>query len=421
MTRRNSLVSNVFGVYAGSSILATGITMIAGLLTARFVEPSALGLFNGMGLVLAYAPIAQFGVINGLNRELPFFIGRGNKARAEELASTTQAWAIVVGSLFSSCLTAVSAWHAFRGNWTLASGWLSYALGVFILFFATSYLRATYRTSGDFKKLAIVQLARASFLLMGVALVHWFRFYGLCLRYSLAAVAALILLWIWRPIRVAPRLNFGDFKHLLSIGLPIFLVGLFYSWWTAFDKTLVLNYMGTEGLGLYAIALLTGTSLILIPQAVSQITYPRMAEQYGRTRKIGDLISITKRPILLMACVCPFFVVAGWFLVPLIVKILLPKYVSGIQAAQWTLIATSTKVFLPVANIFNVTRNQIPYSLAIGGGIVGYASCLYWLARDGFFLAAFPQAMIAGNLIFTMLCYIFVFYLSKKQTKRIES
>ena len=107
----------------------------------------------------------------------------------------------------------------------------------------------------------------------------------------LTALVSAAFLHYWRPVRVGPRWNLQHLKHLLVIGAPIFLVAQIYAWWTVLNSTLVFTYTGKEGLGLYAMVLVAGGAFELLPAAVSQVIYPRMAEQYGRTHRLGDLVA----------------------------------------------------------------------------------------------------------------------------------
>ena len=78
------------GSLAVGNYVALGLRMIGGVLQGRFVAPATLGLFAGIGLVMSYAPFLQLGILNGLNRELPYFIGKGDRQRVNELAAA--AW-----------------------------------------------------------------------------------------------------------------------------------------------------------------------------------------------------------------------------------------------------------------------------------------------------------------------------------------
>ena len=63
-----------------------------------------------------------------------------------------------------------------------------------------------------------------------------------------------------------------------------------------------------------------------------------MAEQFGRTHKLADLIPMTFKPILLTVLAMIPMVVVGWLLMPRAIAILLPRYVEGVPAIKWWLL-----------------------------------------------------------------------------------
>ena len=81
------------GALVGGNLAGKLLRMAGGVLQARYAAPQVLGLFNGIGLVLGYAPFLQLGILNGLNRELPYYVGKGDRKRVMELAAAAQAWA----------------------------------------------------------------------------------------------------------------------------------------------------------------------------------------------------------------------------------------------------------------------------------------------------------------------------------------
>ncbi|MBL0225446.1 MAG: hypothetical protein IPQ16_07675 [Geobacteraceae bacterium] len=121
-------------VFAGGNFLSMIIRLSGGFLTARLSDPAVLGLFNGIGLVIGYVPFLQLGVLNGLNRELPYYIGSGDKEHAHALAATAQAWALIVGSVTTAGLLIYSIWHLASGSMDLAAGWFTNAVGAFLFF-----------------------------------------------------------------------------------------------------------------------------------------------------------------------------------------------------------------------------------------------------------------------------------------------
>lgn len=412
---KHSSIAFLTGVFAGGNFVSSLLKMTSGFLTVKVIEPAVLGLFNGIGLVLGYAPILQLGILNGLSRELPYFIGKGEHDRARELTSAAQAWAIMIGSLVAAGLLVVALWQLFKGRIDLAVGWATYAVSAMLLFYSQLYLQVTYRTHGDFARLAMINVINSGTVLVLVILVWLFNFYGLCLRALIAGCVGLALLWYWRPIRVRPIWNRAHLWHLFKIGAPIFGVGQLYACWIVLDSTLVLKFAGTTGLGLYAVVVMAGQTMGLLPSTVSQITYPRMAEQYGRTHNLKDCIKIVKRPIFFLMLVVIPMVIVGWFLVAPFFNYFLPRYAGAIQAVRWSLVTASVLCLDPFNNSYNVIKRQDLSLVCILLGMFGYYGSLMYLIRKGVYLAAFPQAMVAGQTIFFLFSMTMLFYLWRKE------
>ncbi|MBN1459929.1 MAG: lipopolysaccharide biosynthesis protein [Armatimonadetes bacterium] len=401
-------------VFAGGNLAATILRMLGGFLTAKVVEPSVLGLYASISLVLGYAPFLQLGVLNGLNRELPFYVGRGDQKRVMELAAAAKAWALLVGGLAALGLIAVAFCKAVNGQWELATGWSTNAVSVLLLFYVQYYLQATYRTRGDFARLAAINVVQAVLNVILVAVVWLFDFYGLCLRLLVTGLVNAFQMRHWRPLRLRPRWNSRHLVHLFKIGAPIFGVGQLYAWWTVLNNTLVLTFMGTRGLGLYTLAQMAGPVLSLLPQAISQVTYPRMAESYGRTGRVSDLLMLARKPILFGLPTVGSMVIVGWFAIPPVTRHLIPKYAEAIPAAQWSLLQAFLYCLMPVNNVFNIIRRQDLYASAIVIGMLIHGGILLLLVHKGVYLAAFSQSIVMGKTVFMVLCYFFVAILARR-------
>lgn len=412
VTPQRSL-SFLIGSLAGGNFVSMALRLASGVLIGRFVAPSTLGLFNGIGLALGYAPVLQLGVLNGLNRELPYHVGRGHQQLVRELAAAAQAWALIVGSVVAMALLGVAGWHLAEGETLRAAGWFTHALLALNLFYNTNYLQMTYRTSHDFARLALVGVVEAGLLLALISVVWWQDFYGLCLRALIAGAVSTAILHYWRPVRVGPRWDFPHLKHLLIVGAPIFGVGMLYGWWTTINSTLVLRLAGTEGMGLFSMVLVAIAAVEFIPQAVSQVVYPRMAEQYGRNSSVEDLAVMVRKPILITAVGLVLVVGVGWWFVGPAVRLVVPAYVDAVPAMQWGLLLPVVSSFQPANSIFNVVRRQDMYVAAILLGYLANGLSLLWLINGQVDLTDFPQAMVAGRIVYMFAAYLFIRYLRR--------
>jgi O-antigen/teichoic acid export membrane protein len=410
---QRSLIYLVGSLISGN-MLATFFRMVGGLLQARLVSPDTLGLFNAAGLVIGYLPAAQLGVANGLNRELPFFIGKGDRQRVNALAAAAQAWIIINSALAGGLFLLIAAWFLLRGDLPLAAVWATNALVAVYTLYGTYYLQITYRTGSDFARLAFVNVVQNAAALVFLAFVVLWSFYGICLRTFLSTAVAIVLLYYWRPIHVAPKWSLEHLKHLAIIGAPIFGVGVLYSWWIAINSTLVFTYMGKHGMGLYAMVLVVGTTLEIIPNAVGQVLYPRLAEHYGRNDDRRVLFGMATKPLLLATLGMIPVVAVCWWLVGPATQWLLPNYIDAVPAMRWVMLVPLVGCLTPISLIFNVVRRQDLFATSLIIGIAVYAGCLLWFVRDGAALTDFPQAMLVGQTVFTGFCYLLAFRLTHR-------
>ena len=407
------------GSLAGGNLVAMAMRLAGGILLGRLVAPSTLGLFAGIGLVLGYTSIAQMGVLNGVNRELPYQIGRGNVSRAHELAAAGQAWALVAGGVVSVCLLAVAAWQLALGDLEQAAGWATNALlAMFSFYGSNGYLSITFRTSSEFVRLARVNVVEAATSFAALSFVAALGFYGLCLRVVIAGVTSTALLFRWRPVRVGPRWSWSNLRHLVVIGAPIYFVGQVYGLWTSvINSTLVLNYTGTYGMGLYAMVALGVAAMEVVPAAMVQVLYPRMAQEYGAGRDIRYLVQISVKPMLATCAGLAVVAAVGWFAAEPVVRFVVPQYVEAVPAIQLALLLPLVSCFLPLDSVFNVVRRQDMYLVALGCGIATYVVALLVLHPDNN-LTAFPKALLVGRTVFTIVSYLLIFRLGRSNAVR---
>jgi O-antigen/teichoic acid export membrane protein len=414
--RGTANVATLVAALAGGNLLANGLRMVGGILQNRYVGPELLGRFNSIGLALNFTRFLQLGIFNGLNRELPYYVGRNDQSRVRELAAAAQAWAMVLGLAVGLPFFAVAGWHGFCGNLELAAGWFSNGVVGFLFFYATMYLPATYRTSHDFARLSTVNVIQNAVALLLVASVLLWGFYGLCVRAALPVLVGVWMLRRWQPVRVGPRWSFAHLRHMLIVGFPIFVVGeLLFALWLLVDQKLVQILLGDRGLGLYSMVIVAGTSMELLPQAVSQVLYPRMSEQYGRTHDLGRIMAMAVRPtIALVAGIVPL-VVLGWLLArPMTHYLLLGKFDDAVPAMQWSLLSSIALSFCSVFNVYNVVRRQDLYGIVLVLTIAGYFASLLWLIRGGPYLAAFPQAILVGRVVYVVAGYLLLIVVRKQ-------
>ncbi|UOE55163.1 lipopolysaccharide biosynthesis protein [Cytobacillus oceanisediminis] len=72
--------------------------------------------------------------------------------------------------------------------------------------------------------------------------------------------------------------NIKKFIHLIKIGFPILLVGVVWSLMIASDRLIISLLMSPEDVGNYGVGMLIFSTMMLIPQVVGQVLYPKIVE-----------------------------------------------------------------------------------------------------------------------------------------------
>ncbi len=404
-------------LYLGSAQMFSNVVrIISGLLVAGFVVPELLGTFNGIGIIMGYLPILQFGIMNGLNRDLPYYFGKGEFEKAKKYASVTQFWELSLSVLVFSILIFLSVFYFFKSDFLFAAGFFSYALASIHHYFGLNYLQVLFRTNQDFNKLSSITLIVSVVSLLSVLFVWKWKFYGLCVRSILTITIELYLLLKWKPLSVKPKFDFAVLKEINKVGLPIFIVGIIFSLWGTIQNTFVLKFGGAEEFGLFQLALMIETSMGVIVFSVSQVVYPKMAFEYGAGKNIKDLLQVSFKPMLFIFILLIPSIFIAWNLLPYAVNWLLPKYAKGVEAAQWTMVLLFISIWAVNNNIFNVLEKQRDLFISIIAGMLVYIITLLFMHHTaGFSLKHFPQAMLVGKCSQLIIGYLFIWkYLREK-------
>jgi MATE family, multidrug efflux pump len=414
-------LAKITAIFAGGNLIGLFLRTLAGFLVARLVEPATLGLFNGFGLANKYALMLQFGTINGLAREIPYAIGQDDYQRAQQLTAAGYAWMWLMTGVAFLIMGGFGVHAFFSGSVQHAVGWFTFAFIVALSLLFHIY-EVTYRTHSNFGKLATIEIIRSVLSLVLLVAVYFLDFYGLCIRGLLLGAAGLALVYIWRPMKeVKPSWNWPNLKDLWKVGLPIYAVAQLEVLWQAVNSTLVLTTLGTEGMGLFSLAMTIGNVMQILPNAFSKVTMPRAAMTFGKGGRFRSVFGTLIKPTLVLFALMVPAVLIGIPAVDWFTRTLLPNYIEGILAAQWALVMAGLWSLRTVTVALTVVRRQDILLVNTLIGIAVWGSTLFLLNRPEPYIAAFPQAMVAGRVAYLFAGYTAALYLARKEGKLPET
>lgn len=404
--RQSNTLCNV-AVFAGGNMVAMVLGLIGSFIQARYVGPEDMGAFRTFSILAGYLTFLHLGVFDGLQREIPLQLGRGNAAKAEQAASACLSWITAVSLGSGVLFLSLALRAAFHHQWMYFWGWLAYMLGIIATFYG-GYLGTTFRTGQQFIALSRISILQAVAGTLVLPLLPIMGYYGACLRAAVTSAANVFFLHRWRPMKVRLRLDWPRFWEVIRVGLPLSGIGYIYtSCWLSVEGTLVLTWFGVEALGLYSVAVLIRTLVGQLVQNVSQVLSVKICECYGHSSNARAALRRSVVPIMLMALASLPLIGIGWFLMPWAVRVFIPRYIEATFLMQlFLLMMPVTLLKIPTAILWIAVRLLDCFI----GVAVGFAA--FVLSAFGFHwmhggLAGVAVAFVVGQVAYLLVAWLF--------------
>jgi O-antigen/teichoic acid export membrane protein len=137
----------------------------------------------------------------------------------------------------------------------------------------------------------------------------------------------------------------------------------------------------TEVLGYFTIAIQVGSFVRQIPLAFGMVLYPQMAHTYGENHSAMDVWRLSRKAAFAASALGLVAGICGWLLLPTFVRLVLPKYVAGIRAAQWAGFLGFAMGFYLFDSVYNIIKRQDLYFYNWCAGCSTFVAAWYCLTR----------------------------------------
>ncbi|GEM_PF-3611024 len=385
-----------------------------GIVTKRFLGPEGAGIWSFFMMVLSYFALQHFGIIDGSERQIAFYRGKGDYDYAHKIKDNMFG---VVGVI--SMITSIGVIGFIAISSGILSPHLNWALIhiAFILpiFMAVNYITVSLRATKRFKLLGTtlvsVALLNAS---VGLLLVwHW----GLGGMYAafFAINLANILFWYFSTKKDGyPLFKFSFSKmitsEVLKVGFPIALFGLIWTLLRTADSMVVVSSMGTEALGYYALGVSINAFIYQTPNAISIVMFPRFQEKFGKSADVQSLRDYVIKPIIALAFFAlPLLIGSAFFFVPVLVKVALPKFIPGIAPLKILLGGTFwiSMVLMPFHLLITINRQMRAVLFGILGAALSFGGASLAVGLD-WGLAGTASMVALGYMLFFLSVFVYV-------------
>ena len=380
--------------YSSAILFCRFVAIVQGLVLIRLMEPGVLGVWLGLQLISIYGVHAHFGLINAVNRQIPFHAGRDERPRAEKIERVARGNLLL---LSAAGLVAVAILYLL-GLGGPRRGALFLLVATIVNLNVHFYL-GLFRARHQFGKASIVNVANALAVLFGLPLIYFYEFDGLLWRAVAAVVVAMLACialdgWSYRV-----EFDRKETLSLIRIGLPIMILGLGVVAFSSMDRTLIVTLLDDEAMGQYAICFAVAKIMALFPITIGQIFYPQMTELYAAQGMSRKLVNRCVQASLLSAGIVGAMCAASYAVLPWLVETVFPRYVPGLPALKVALVAYLLLALTAGPNYFLIStvqkRRQFGVLLAAAAVMIG---CAMLLADRG--LIGIAWALVIGSAIY---------------------
>jgi len=359
--------------FSGSSILLSLVKLFANILIIRWIAPEELGIWNTIIVVQSYAVVLNLGISNGLNRELPFALGKNYLNIARKLAET---------GLFISIIAAFVSFFVLAGSiFFVANQSLHQSLIVIAVITGIScvnrYYATTFRTNQAFMIFSRINIILTLIEFISLILPAKLSYEGFLIRVILIAVIKLILYLIYQPFPVRPKYSKFGFIFLTTTGIPLLLSLYITSIADTFKRVILKHFSSFEIVGYFSPALAIHGLNSMLPKYIGQYVFPKLNYNIGKGKNIKALWRDILKYVFLNVLVMIPLIVIGWYSIPYFIEYFFPKYVVGVFAAQIAILSALVMPFKIILNLFNSLKNwKVIYGIAIFKLIVYF--CFQW-------------------------------------------
>ena len=142
---------------------------------------------------------------------------------------------------------------------------------------------------------------------------------------------SILIFWFVKGhYRFPIKIKIESIRKALAFGVPVFVIGILDSVFVSVDRWLIVTSLGEESVGYYALGLMVGNLLGLVPGSVASVLYPNMLARFGSGKDVRAGRNLLVGPFMVLSAFMLILVSVAVLGVPLIIQLFLAKYIPSI-------------------------------------------------------------------------------------------
>ncbi|MBI4839237.1 MAG: oligosaccharide flippase family protein [Nitrospirae bacterium] len=318
--------------YSSSNFYKQLLSVFNAFIKPKLLSPEMFGLWNLLYIIPTYVPYIHLGSRYSMRYFIPYHEEKKELQKIDDLKGS-----VFYGTLYLNILAAaVIVIAAFTGNFNLVTttGLIAMAALVLIWWYYEYYINYL-KARQDFSL-----ITSSNYLLTTVAffsslpLLYFFNIYGLYISAVLSNLAVIFYLRAKHPLGIKTGFRYSVFADLVKRGFPIMIFLISDLMIRTSDRIVVSYFLGNEQLGYYSIAIMVLNFVMQIPGASREVVESKLMKDAGSNSKEAILREYFFGPLVKTAYLMPLLLGPIVIVLPVLIPVLLPRYIQGIVSAQ---------------------------------------------------------------------------------------
>lgn len=350
MTKSETIIKDAAS-FTISGYISSVCNFLSATIVRKILDPFFMGLYTELALVFEYAKYNHLGMLDSLDRQIPYYAGKKENETKDRMASVGISFSLLTSLVCALGIIGFSILFKGRLSPTLAAGLKIVAVLVVIQSVTTFYITLV-RSHHLFGFLSKYVIITALFdILLKAFLGIRFGVTGILWATVLTLVVGVYYLYKTTGLsfKILFKIPLNIVIALLGIGFPLLLAGFAFMVLRSVDRLVIIAFLSKEELGFYSIAIMVHSFIFQLPNLVYTVLFPRFYEAFGDSEDIGKLKNFLEKPTLTFAYMFPILIGLAVIVLPVFVNYVLPKYTAGIPAASILLFGT---FFISITNMY---------------------------------------------------------------------
>jgi O-antigen/teichoic acid export membrane protein len=364
--QKDSLVG-VIAKYSSSNIYYQILGLLNAFIRPKLLTPELYGLWHILIVIPKYSAYSTLGTHTIMRYLIPYHDSRSEQQQISDIKGTIFYSALITKILIAAVLVII----LLTGHMSLKVrlGLLTMAYLVIMEWYSDYYI-TTLKAYQRFNLVTSSNYIQATVAFMASAvLIYFLNIYGVYLSAIITFMVIISYLRTKYPLGSFGVFRFSLFIDLVKKGFPLMIYDLSSVLISSTDKIIIAYFLGTAQLGYYGISVMVFGFLMQLPGASREVIEPRLMQKLDKDSNEETLKEYFLKPLINAAYFMPFLIGPIFFILPVIISLILPRYISGILPSQ--IIALGGYFFsliclfrgIIVANNWQVKASLVPIVL----------------------------------------------------------